>query len=244
MNREDSREQGFTIIELLLAMTFVSVLLLTIAMTVIQISNIYNKGLTMKAVDQSGRSLSLDLRQTLAASQPFNTDTAFRLQQANDGRGPGGGRLCTGLYSYVWNFGRTLSADPARSAPVNEYRANASILRFVRVRDTGGQYCADLGKQIEKDDATELLAGGDRDVALQSFSITKLAEDPTVGQALYRIVMQIGTNNQEALEQVDGEELNTMDSRCKPPSDASSLQDFCAVNKFDFTVQAGNKGGE
>lgn len=244
MNRADDQQQGFTIIELLLAMTFVSVLLLTIAVTVIQISNVYNKGLTMKAVDQAGRALSLDIRQTLAASQPFNTDTAFRLQQSDDGGGEAGGRLCTGLYSYIWNFGRNLSTDPASASPVNKYRMNDSVIRFVRVRDTGGQYCADIAKQIEKDDATELLSGGDRDVALQSFSIVKLAEDPTVGQALYRIVMQIGTNNQEALEQVDGEELNTMDTACKPPSDDDALQDYCAVNKFDFTVQAGNKGGE
>ena len=53
--------------------------------------------------------------------------------------------------------------------------------------------------------------------------------------------MEIGTNDQDSIQQDTYQ--NTIDTRCKPPSDEDALQDFCAVNKFDFTVQAGNKGG-
>ncbi len=238
MNRAAKQSSGFTIIELLMAMAFISVLLLVIALTVIQISNIYTKGLTMKAVDQAGRTISTDIRQTLSQSQPFSVDTAFQLQRypESDAKSPDGGRLCTGLYSYVWNFGKSINK------PINTYSLGGDDIRFIRVRDSGAQYCADPTKKIQQSDATELLSGGNQDLAIQSFAITKLADDATVGQALYRIVVEIGTNNQDALQQV--QTLDTIDTTCKPPSDDSSLQNYCAVNQFDFTAQAGNKGGQ
>lgn len=237
MNRADRSQQGFTIIELLVAMAFVSMLLLGIALTVIQVMNIYNKGLTMKAVDQAGRAVSADIRQTLSQSQPFSTDAALQLQRYpdSDTDSPDGGRLCTGLYTYVWNYGKSMDH------PINTYRVGDSEIRFARVRDNGAQYCANPTRPIEQADATELLSAGDRNLAIQSFTITRLANDPSIGQALYRIVMEIGTNNQDALQRAQA--LDTIDTTCRPPSDDSSLQDFCAVNQFDFTAQAGNKGG-
>ncbi len=53
-HRHDRSESGFTIVELLMAMSFIAVLLVVITLTIIQISGIYNKGLTMRAVNQSG----------------------------------------------------------------------------------------------------------------------------------------------------------------------------------------------
>lgn len=239
---DSSKRTGFTIIELMLAMTFVSILLLAIAITVIQISNIYNKGLTMKAVDQSGRTVTQDLRRTISSSRPFDLKTDFCLQTSNGActanvNDAGAGRLCTGVYTYIWNYGKSIDK------PINTYKDSKDIIRFVRVRDTGGQYCINpKADDIVKADATELLSGGDTDVALQSFSIEKLVDDPTVNEALYKIIIEIGTNNQDALDQAV--QLNTIDTTCKPPSDAASLQDFCAVNKFEFTAEAGNKGGD
>lgn len=237
MNRVvSSKSQGFTLIELLLAMTFISILLVVIAVTVIQISNTYNKGLTMKAVDQAGRALSTDMRLVLSQSQPFSTATAYH-EQRHPGSSqdePDGGRLCLGTYSYIWNFGKSMTD------PINKYiNDDETEIRFARVRDNGGQYCANPSSQILRSDATELLSGGDRDLAIQNFAIERVADDPTVGQALYRITLVIGTNNRDSIEP-----LTTIDTVCKPPTDELSLEEFCAVNRFDFTAQAGNKGGQ
>lgn len=236
MNRVDRGQQGgFTIIELMVAMAFVSVLMLSIAVAVIQIGNIYNRGLTMRSVDYAGRALSTDIRQTLAKSEPFNVDTALRFQKNpdSDPDNPDGGRFCTGLYSYVWNFGKSIKD------PVNQYSLSDEEIRFAKVRDPGGDYCADPTRKIQRENATELLSGGDRDLAVQKFGVSKLADDIATGQALYRIVMEIGTNNQNALQGVDS--LNSI-AECRPPSDDAALQDYCAVNLFEFTVQAGNGG--
>lgn len=239
MSHVVKQEKGFTIIELLISMSFVSVLLIVIVMTVIQVGNIYNKGLTMSSVEQAGQVISNDVRQTLSESEPFSVATAFRIQRypgsAQDS--PDGGRLCTGVYSYIWNFGKSLKT------PINTYTpvagASTDQIRFIRVRDSGGQYCADVQKTINESDATELLGSSSGNLAIQDFQISQLASDAAIGQALYRIVLEIGTDNQDSLTQLD-----SVDTSCKPPSDNTSLQEFCAVNKFDFTAEAGDKGAQ
>ena len=56
------RSTGFTIIELTLAMAFISVLLLSIVMTAIQAGRIYNRGAVLRSVNQAGRDVSDTLR--------------------------------------------------------------------------------------------------------------------------------------------------------------------------------------
>lgn len=56
------RRHGFTLIELMLAMAFVSVLLLAIATIAIQAGKLYNRGLTLKSINQSGREIGDILR--------------------------------------------------------------------------------------------------------------------------------------------------------------------------------------
>lgn len=243
MNHKSKKSEfGFTIIELMMAMAFISVLLVVITMTIIQIGNIYNKGLTMRAVNQSGTTISTDIRQTLSSSQPFDVTKAFFLQSQNGGVTTNvgdavAGRLCTGTYSYIWNFGKS-------STSVNAYENSDKKIGFVRVRDNGAQYCANLGSKIadsDQADPREFFATDDASLAIQSFSITKLATDTALSQALYNIVFEVGTNDADALQRE--QHIDTIDTTCKPPSDASALQNYCAVNRFDFTAQAGNRGG-
>lgn len=245
MNHADKqRQRGFTLVELMVAMAFVSVLMLAIAMAVIQISNIYNKGLTMRAVDQAGRALSTEIRQTMSQSEPFGVDTALTIQRYPESTAlnPDGGRFCSGTHSYIWNFGTAMDNPINRYAgatEASEENENNKI-RFIKIRDNGSAYCADLTKPILQSEATELLSQGEYDLAIQKFEITQIADDPSTRQALYRVVMEIGTNREDSIQRPDS--LNSIDTSCKPPSDDASLQDFCAVNQFIFTVQAGNRG--
>ena len=233
---------GFTIIELMLSMTFVSVLMVMIALTVMQIANIYNKGTTMRAVDQAGRSVSADIQTTVAASQPLdigsdgNGGMNFRLQThvGGDINNPDGGRLCTGSYSYIWNTGSGLKN------PVNRYAAIDDQIRLVKVRDTGALYCSDTTLSVNKSDATELLSSGDRELSIQSLRIVPAASDPITQQALYLVKLEIGTSDEASLSRAVT--LNSIDTTCKPPSDKDSQQDFCAVNKFEFSVRTGTRG--
>jgi prepilin-type N-terminal cleavage/methylation domain-containing protein len=255
MFHKPNEAQGFTLVELMFAMAFVAVLLVFIALTVIQISNIYSKGMTMKDVNEAGLAISNDIRQTIGQSQPFDPTLATTLcLQDSKGHCPTAnvtkiiaGRLCTGTYDYIWNNPASLALTVAgKPAPVNAYSQGSDLILFARVRDSGGTYCATPSLKINETQATELLSNANGsskngDLAVESFSLTQLASDPIVGQALYRIVMEVGTSNQAALIQSQPQ-INTINTNCSPPSNKASQENYCAVNQFDFTAEAGNEG--
>ncbi len=235
MNHAAKRLEGFTLIELMLAMIFVSVLLLAIAFTIIQIGAIYTRGMTLKEVNQTSRDISDDLRRTVAGSEAFSLTTDYVTNSA-------GGRLCTGTYSYVWNYAKALASGDTN---LTTYEANAgTVLRLVKVPDPGKLYClkAPNGalqyRQIRLNDtstAQELLKAGDRQLSLHQFTVTSGPglSDPVTGQQLYSILFAIGTGRVEA--------LNADQSACLPPGDPNSDLLYCAVQQFTLVVRAGNR---
>ena len=244
MNRViNTSQRGFTLIELLLAMSFVSLLLMSITLTVIQITNIYTKGLTMRAVDQTGQALVRDIRSSIQSARPLDVGTTNAgggnykpmVMVGGDINKPDGGRLCTGSYSYIWNNGQALSN------PVNKYEASSDRIRLVKIRDNGGLYCSDPSRTIDHSLATEMLNAGDRELAVQSMTIHQVAQSLNSGQALYQISFELGTNDQEAL--AHNSTINTTDTSCKSPADNQGLTDYCAVDKFEFTARTSNTGG-
>ena len=68
------KKRGFTIVELALSMTFIAVLLVTIAYLTINISAIYQKGLAMRAVTSTGRQLVEELKKTISATTASSID--------------------------------------------------------------------------------------------------------------------------------------------------------------------------
>lgn len=221
-----STNKGFTIIELMLAMSFVAFLMLAIAMTTIQISNIYTRGITLREVNQVGRAVIDDLQRTVGASAPFDVATNYKTQT-------NGGRLCLGAYTYVWNTGAALEAGGAGIYKYND--AGNTPVHFARVADAGSNLCKTPTSVINKAQSTELLMSGERDLAIHSLSVNAGAKTAALGegQGLYAITMVIGTNG--------GSELITSgNGSCKPPADAEGEQEYCSVNQFSVIVRAGN----
>ncbi len=62
------KRQGFTLVELSLALTFLTVILITIGYLTIQITSIYEKGLAMKSINAVGKELIDDFSRTIIAS--------------------------------------------------------------------------------------------------------------------------------------------------------------------------------
>lgn len=131
-------KSGFTIIELMLAMTFVAMLLIAIAVVTINIVTIYQRGLSLKAVNNVGRSLIEELTTSInaapavdttslcnhlaAGSNPIYYSNPAECIQDNanayvfDGRYDArdlqySGVFCTGNYSYLWNTEYGLDAN-------------------------------------------------------------------------------------------------------------------------------------
>lgn len=238
--------KGFTIVELMIAMAFISLLLLAIAGIVMQLGSIYNKGVTLKSVNQAGRSIVADMKQTVAEGQPFDVtiDSSGYQPQRHDGIAAStdydGGRLCTSSYSYIWNIGKHIDPnDP--SSQRNKYQGSDSTkpLRFIRIRDDGGQYCRSdkLNAPIPYTDATELLS--EDELAIQDFSIKQLTGSLGSDTTLYNIGIVVSNAYQDTIY------LDTdNDYKCNPPSGTGASEEFCAVNKFEFVVRAGSRGGQ
>ncbi|MCX6728880.1 MAG: prepilin-type N-terminal cleavage/methylation domain-containing protein [Candidatus Saccharibacteria bacterium] len=236
MNRGNNK-QGFTLVELMLAMGFVSALLLAIAMTVIQIGNIYNRGITYKSVNQAGTMLASELQRGINSSSPFDPDsTKYYVPE------DWGGRLCIGQYSYIWNFGNAIQANDTTKLNVysNAPDPNTQI-NFVKVQDSSKSYCIDATttkKDVNFADAVELLDAGQTELAIHSFTIASAPPDGSTGQRLYNISYLIGTNDQTTLS--GSSDATT----CLTANNVKADSNYCAINQFDIVARAGNKAAE
>lgn len=129
-NIMEDNKSGFTIVELTLTMAFIGMLLIAIAVITTNILAIYQKGTTLKAVNNTGRDLidsfsnavtnapSLNVKSSCAKfanSQDCENNDGFMGFTFNEGRDTDGNQLygvfCTGSYSYAWNTEYTLRND-------------------------------------------------------------------------------------------------------------------------------------
>lgn len=252
IQQTNHRAQGFTLIELMLSMTFVAVLLLTIALTVVQMGTIYNRGMTLKEVNQSARDMADDLRRSVQATGVFAVDPSggdttdlIRLKRSVAGvEVPVTGRLCLGNYSYLWNTATAPEAD--RVKYLNASGAPGAPVTFVKVIDTGKKYCAKdtsgalVNKHIVAADSTqstELLKQGDRNLRVFAFDITTTASsyDPVSGQRLYQVSYTLGTGEVSSMVVTAG-----IPTACLPPSNPNATPAYCNVQQFAIVLRAGN----
>lgn len=234
-----AKNTGFTLIELMLAMTFISVLLLAIALTIIQIGNIYTKGMTLKEVNQVSRDISDDLRRNIAASQGIDLTTQYQTSSA-------GGRMCLGTYTYIWNTSKALEQSDANRAVYLAVGKQSTPIRFLKVPDASGLYCmvnASGGlaqRDIRTEDTSktqELLESGDRTLQLHSFAVLPTpasAIDPITAQQLYSIAFAIGTGEVSA--------MNEDQTACRLPGDPKADPTYCTVQQFRLLIRTGMGG--
>ncbi len=238
-----SKKSGFTLIELLLAMGFISVLLLAIAMTILQIGAVYNRGMIVKEVNQTGRNLSTELQSAIIKTSPFSISQTTGSRYFKQGNPAWGGRLCLGQYSYIWNYGSVLQTNtsPTRNLYTGEallIGANSNPIRLVKVYDTYGAYCTNLNMTIDPTNATELLNVGDHNLAIHDFYIgtSTSADDTKTGQRLYSLNFTIGTNETSTLLT----DASNVVISCKGPGTVGADLSYCVVQKFSIAVRAGN----
>ena len=241
MTQQHKDSSGFTLVELMLSMAFVGILLVVIAMTTMHIMGTYTKGITVKEVNQAGRAISEDIQRTIATTSPFSVSPAKTGDPSDEADvkyvvQPGGGRLCTGAYTYAWNYGNTGELSDTSAIPAyNKYADSDDTIRFVKVSDAGGVLCAEMTRDIERSQAKDFLLAGDRNLAVQELTVSSDQEDEASGQALYAISLVIGTNDQE--------QIDASDATCLPPSEGSGFEEFCAINQFNIIARAGNRSG-
>lgn len=99
---------GFTIIELMLALVFVAFILVFMALTLVQMMRIYDKAISMRQVNQAGRTITEDISESMRAQLPEKITTDF----------VSSGLLCVGSTVYRWN--------PLFTAPLNTQLRDAA----------------------------------------------------------------------------------------------------------------------
>lgn len=219
------KADGFTLIEMMLAMAFVAFLMITIALTTIHIGNTYSKGLTLSQVNEAGRTISADMQRTITQAPVKDT---IQTGQA------GLKAVCFGNYSYIWNEGEAIATTPQPTNLVLYNMPGSPLhnqpVRLAKVPDPTASYCASgASRRVSNPSAVELLPAGDRNLAIHSLDVEQLTTAAT--QTLYEVAFVLGTNTQAA--------LTTNNLSCKPPSDMQSDINYCSVNRFDFLVRAG-----
>lgn len=239
-------KRGFTIVELTIAMAFISVLLLSIVMISIQAGKMYSRGIALRSVNQSGRSIDMVMRQdflqTNSRQISKNSDDTLIITTNNimDGVSkPINRRFCLGSYSYIWNTPEVIDNDGGAydesavvlsEKPINFARVvdpNAILCEV----DASGKYLNELDTFV--DGVTHLLKMPDADgevvLAVHSLQFLPVAVIDDQPEALYRITMTIGTSKMS--------EINTADQSCRPPAEGESNFEFCAINQFDTIVR-------
>ena len=149
---EKQREKGFTLVELTLAMSFLAFIMVFVVIVLLQIMNIYNKGLAMTQINQTGRQLSDDINSSIRFAQP---STVTYLSASN--------RLCTGDVSYLWNV---------NGGTTNSFGDTTTELGVVRVKDSVSAYCSNTSlKPNIADSKVSVLAGPS--VSVLGFTVSK-----------------------------------------------------------------------
>lgn len=175
--RTAGQQRGFTIIELMLAMAFITFILMFVVTSIVQLMGIYNKGLTLKSANQAGRTVSAEMQRSFQAAKPSGID----LSRIN------AGRICTGVYSYAW----TNNNQPPAPAQLNRY-SDSSPITFARIYDTGRQVCS-AGATIPaalKPGATELISPN-----LQVRSLRVASTDAVTEPGLYKLSMTLSSQD-------------------------------------------------
>ncbi len=220
--------RGFTLVELNLAMIFVAILLISVALLTIQVTRMYQKGVTIKTVNQVGREVTDQLRTDITEA----TDISSWVQ------GTGSGRICLGAVSYVYNTPTALD-----SANYLE-KADGQPIYLARIIDPNAAWCEDgsgtspvLTQLSAGDEFTELLINDDtsplavHQMALESYSPTGTS---VISQRLQHLSMQIGTNEADT---IDG-------GQCRPPTASEANFDYCFVAEFETIIRSGEERRE
>ena len=205
---QNSKQRGFTLVELMLAMVFLSSILMLSTLLLIQIMNIYTKGMTVSQINQVGRIFVEEVT-----------------RKANAGGRLEAGTNCISIngVSYVWNITTNNTAAGSNGyATANMYRYDDVVtgepINFVKV--SGGWLCGSSAF-IPRDTSTKMLS--DR-VRVYSVDYVPLSSE------LMRFRMVLGTylgSGNDSNVQVSG-----TDFTCKPGGQGQ----FCAIGTMDTVL--------
>ena len=201
----ETQKKGFTIIELMLAMAFLGTMLIGIAALMMRITSIYQKGLSIRAINTNGREIISDFTRTITTSPTHlkvnpsyqgneikTADVMAALAQyhlsVEDSTQQYGGIFCTGSFSYVWNTATTIRAsrdgNNDHALKIRLSNGKDYIPKLVRFADTDRFACASNNSSGQYVPASMTIGVGK---SMTMDNITELISDDEMDLALYSL---------------------------------------------------------
>lgn len=223
MKPTTNAQKGFTLIELLLAMAFFGSVLIIATLLLTQTLNIYNKGMTVKQMNQVGRTLMEDISRVGSSGESVNMGTDTN-----------GNVNCISIDGtiYLWNIADTSGSGPvANNGYIQpEYRysdAGNAPVNFVKLTNQENT-CSSLGSSISKASASNVV--GDT-VRVYDMNIETIPNSRLVS-----VRMLLGTFD------TVGSDYNLINNagnfECKP----GGVGNFCAKAEFKTVLYVPNGG--
>lgn len=138
-NRHEAKNQGFTLVELTISAAFIAFILIFILAAIVQVISNYNKGLAVKQINQTARTIIEEMGRLAQSASTGTVNTAYLSN----------GRVCMGGVSYVWNI---------KGADTNKDSSGKAV-GMVRVNDASGSLCSLALPAVDVSDMSELLSG-------------------------------------------------------------------------------------
>jgi hypothetical protein len=251
--------KGFTIIELMLAMTFVATLMVAVAFLVIRVTAIYQKGLSIRSVNQVGRNPMVDFTRAVADSpvdDSVERENYFSARYENDNQMVGA--FYIGRYSYLWNTGTAINAGERiqfkNQTGVYDFRLiridDVSRAVCAAANDLGDDYLLDLSAVAQVRDAVpvELLTLSDvevvastedsseSDLALYDLRVYQPTINQATGHAFYSATFILGS--------LRGIDITANGNYCVNMSETLNTDfSYCSFNKFNFAMTTSSDMG-
>lgn len=206
-----NKERGFTILELSLSMTMLSILMILIVISGMFVVNLYNRGISLKRINESGSIIGTELQNSLRHSNSSNITRRVN----NIGSQTYFTGVCTGSVSYLWNI-RTIGAS------TGNLDSNGREFNFIKISsDPTGAMCQP-GAVPNAGGAKELIA--DNMVIRPPVAV---AYNP-IDSALVSVTFTISDSDDTSITDASGR------YQCNGNADNS----FCALNTFTITSYA------
>jgi prepilin-type N-terminal cleavage/methylation domain-containing protein len=218
---------GFTIIELLIAMTVFSLILTAAVFGMVQVGRAYYKGVIVSRTQHTARSILDDISRTIQLS---GGDIVFDGDDGDDGDvGEIRTRtLCIGSvrYSVLMNAQLTESAPGSDDFNSGNLQAK-NVFWKDEINGCGGENSSISQNELIagiNDEGTELLGANMR---VTDFQVTNQENS-----SLYTITLSIAYGDQDLLDVVDDDDGNSR-TICAPGVAGTQ---FCAISELSTTV--------
>ena len=237
MIRQDKK--GFTIIELLLAMTMVSLLMMAIFGMITQMNKIFVRGNTYRTINTAARTINDDLTRTFnSMPDTIEWDSSGRIGGASVNTRDGAlfRVYCFGGVSYVMTLNNTsLAGEP----PSIRY-SDGSLVRFAKVSDPSASMCVGNPRisNIDINTATDLIGSNDIDIGVYDINIIRRSHDAVSGQSLIEIEYILATR--DLFRVLGGAGRVTRRDTCLNSINEAN-GDYCGIQRFNLIVRTSGR---